>query len=81
MKRCQDWYKKESLNTEIDFWRAYRWMEEKGIFPEYGSFLDQSAQFVFACEFMRAYAAAHKKMKQDSADRISAIKKRNGKKR
>lgn len=81
MKRCQQVSKLEAINSELDFWRSYRWLEEKGIFPEAGALCDQSAQFVSACEFMRSYSGAYRKMKEKVSDRISKIKKRNGKKK
>lgn len=81
MKRCQQASKLEAINSELDFWRSYKWLEEKGIFPEAGALCDQSAQFVSACEFMRSYSGAYRKMKETVSERISKIKKRNGKKK
>jgi hypothetical protein len=58
------------------FYKAFFWLEEKAIFPIDDSFLNQSYSFISACDFMRQYAAIHKKKKNEINERFKKLKKR-----
>lgn len=79
MVKCQNRAKRDSLNELALFWRAFRWMEEKSIFPAPGSLCDQSNEFISACDFMKAYSSTAQRMKEKAAKKISGIKKRGRK--
>jgi hypothetical protein len=72
---CPNRAKIKALSEESFFFRAFRWMNEKAIFPISGALLEQSAQFVNACEFMTNYANAHSnKIESTKASRAEAKK-------
>jgi len=63
----------EAFKAEPDFIRAFRWLEEKSIFPVDGALCEQSSAFVNACEFMSRYASAYQSKIKKANDRMETL--------
>lgn len=74
--RCVNHCRTESVMSLGFFYRAFRWLEEKSIFPVDGSLLDQSFSFISACDFMKIYAAAYIARKREIDEKFKKLRRK-----
>jgi len=73
MNSCPSRSRIKAIRDEGNFFRSYRWLEEKSIFPVTGGLLDQSAIFIHCVEFMNTYRSISARKKEETGKKFASI--------
>jgi hypothetical protein len=73
MNCCPSRARMNAIRDTGNFFRAYRWLEEKSIFPITGALFDQSAFFIHCVEFVNVYRSIHQRKKEENKEKFASI--------
>ena len=73
MESCPSRAYQHAMKLMGHLFKAYRWLEDKSIFPISGGLCDQSAYFIHCVDYIKSYTAMVEQKKRESAEKIKKI--------
>lgn len=73
MKSCPSRAYTEAIGMMNAVFKAYRWLQDKSIFPISGGLCDQSSYFIHCVDFMNSYQAMTEHKKIENAEKMKKI--------
>lgn len=73
MKSCPSRAYQQAMSAMSGLFKAYRWLEDKAIFPISGGLCDQSAYFMRCVEYIKSYTAMVEHKKRENADKMKSL--------